>query len=131
MIPQLYDADHLDFDGPIVHVVESNRLRSEGYLELPPMKELPRHHRSVEEHLVQMEGESLVTVFDEHGDPVLHHLSKGSELRIVPGAEHQHANPFGHPSITKWSFEGDVSEVIAEQRRVAKRIAEERHTNGV
>ncbi|OGL83659.1 hypothetical protein A3B36_01230 [Candidatus Uhrbacteria bacterium RIFCSPLOWO2_01_FULL_55_36] len=125
-IPQLKDAERLDLNGPIVYVASSNRLKSVGYLELPPGTEAARTHRPVEERLTQAEGESLVTTFDESGNPVLNQMSRGSELRIPAGVEHIHANPFGRVSITKWVFEGDVTEIIGGLRREAKRITEEK-----
>jgi hypothetical protein len=128
MIPQLKDAEHLDLNGPVLHIVSSNRLHSEGYLELAPGREMPRHHRTVEEKLTQVEGESLVTTFDDSGNPILNQMSRSSELRIPPGTEHIHANPYGHASLTKWVFEGDVTEIIAELRREAKKIAEEKNS---
>lgn len=127
-IPQLEDAEHLDFNGPILHVISSNRLKSEGYLELPPGKEMPRYHRPIEERLYQVEGESLVTTFDDSGNPILHQMSRGSELRIPPGTEHIHANPYGHLSMSRWVFEGDVTEIIAELKREAKKITAEKKT---
>ncbi|MEW6610052.1 MAG: hypothetical protein AB1352_00270 [Patescibacteria group bacterium] len=123
-IPQLQDAERLLLDGYTVYIVSATRARSEGYLELPPGKEMQRHHRPAEERLKQVEGDCVVTIFDTIGEPVVHELTRGTELIIPAMMEHVHANPYGKASLTHWQFDGDVMDVIEEQRMFAKRIHE-------
>ncbi|MFA4872956.1 MAG: hypothetical protein WC659_03420 [Patescibacteria group bacterium] len=125
-IPQLQDAERLDLGGYTVYIASATHAKSEGYLELPPGKEMQRHHRPVEERLKQIEGESMVTVFGNDGEPVVHELLRGAELNIPAVTEHIHANPFGKNSITHWRFEGDIIDTLEEQRMLAKRLGEER-----
>jgi len=127
-IPQLQDAERLDLGGYTVYIVSATHARSEGYVELPPGKEMQRHHRSVEERLKQIEGDSVVTVFGNDGEPVVHELPRGAELNIPAVTEHIHANPYGKPSLTHWRFEGDIIDTLEEQRMLAKRLEEERST---
>ncbi len=127
-IPQLQDAERLDLGVYTLYIVSATHARSEGYLELPPGKEMQRHHRPVEERLKQIEGDSVVTVFENNGEPVVHELPRGAELNIPAVTEHIHANPYGKPSFTHWRFEGDVIDTLEEQRMLAKRLEEEKGT---
>ncbi len=107
--------------GAVTHVIESNRLRSLGYYELAPEATVERTRLPLEEKLIQVEGESYVTVFDEMEGPITHHLSHGSVLKILPGEDHTHINQSGHVSWTKWEFDGDATELVNRWRREAMR----------
>lgn len=120
--PELKGAERITLaQGAVIYILRSNRLGSAGYYELAPEARVKRTRLSLEEKLTQAEGESIVTVFDADQGPLVHHLSHGGELRILPGEDHTHMNQSGHVSLTKWEFEGDATALIDTWRREARR----------
>jgi len=112
-IPELTTADHIELRaGVILHVVSSTRLQSMGYIELQAGARMLKYRSPAEERLKQVEGESQVAVFDPEAGPQIHHLTRGSELRLLVGSEHEHSNPHAHTSLTRWEYEGDATELI-------------------
>ena len=120
--PEIEDAEHIvRGQGAFIHILESNRLGSRGFYELAPDGSVERTRLPLEEKLTQIEGESIVTVYEEEQGPIVHHLSHGSELCILPGKDHIHVNQSGRLSLTKWEFEGDATALIDAWRREARR----------
>lgn len=82
-----------------------------GFLELAPDSSLEEHSRPVDEELVQIEGESVITLFDGEETREID-LEKGDFVRIPENKSHVHGNRSSSRSLTLWKFEGDIRDVI-------------------
>lgn len=103
-----------------VYVVSSDISQSTGFLRLAPAGSLDKHNRPVEEWLVQIEGISIIKLFDNDKEVKAVTLQRGDSLRIPANQFHQHTNQGQTESLTSWHFDGDITEVIEQQRKNAK-----------
>ena len=103
----MYEGEYLLPHGKIT-VEECTRKRSRGFLALNPGASLEPHTRPVTERLEQIEGRSERVV---EGERVV--MKPGDKIEIPPGQLHVHSNPFKRKSVTRWEFDGDITEVIA------------------
>lgn len=93
----------------------STKEYSAGTLELEPKQELSKHNRPTVEDLLQIHGESKVTLYKKDNVDKIEKeviLKEGDSFTIPEDAYHIHSNPSGSKSITFWKFDGDISEVI-------------------
>lgn len=94
-----------------IHIGKSDEKISLGYLELYPSKKLQKHNRPVNEELVQIKGESVITLFNNHSVEEIK-LTQGDYLKIPAKKFHIHENRSSDKSLTLWKFEGDIREII-------------------
>jgi|HubBroStandDraft_4_1064222.scaffolds.fasta_scaffold480472_2 mannose-6-phosphate isomerase-like protein (cupin superfamily) len=113
----LSQIEAIPLPGATVYVLKSDVQQSIGFLRLDPLGSLAKHNRPVEEWLVQIEGTSTMKLFDN--DEVIKEvtLKRGDSLRIPASQYHQHTNQETTQSLTSWHFDGDITEVIEEQRK--------------
>ena len=90
-----------------IYIGRSDNKLSVGYLELEPHTELDRHSRPVDEELTQIDGVSVIVLDDKE---II--LRKGEKLIIPANVKHIHENRSDEKSLTFWSFEGDITNII-------------------
>jgi mannose-6-phosphate isomerase-like protein (cupin superfamily) len=101
--------------GATIYIFQSDENLSTGCLRLDPDSSLDKHNRPVEEWLVQIEGESVVKLFE--GDEVEEVvMRRGDSLKIPANQYHKHTNVSGTESLTSWHFDGDTTAVINKLR---------------
>lgn len=113
---QLSKLEPIDLDAGTIYILNSDRKTSIGFLRLDPGRSLDRHNRPVEEWLVQVEGVSVVRLYEDRRVVKEAMLKRGDSLLIPANQYHQHTNPNSQESLTSWHFDGDVSEVINKLR---------------
>ncbi len=86
---------------------------------LNPKQKLAKHNRPVEEWLVQIEGLSVVVLYEENTIVDEIWLTRGESLRIPKNQYHQHTNHEDTECLTSWHFDGDITEVIQGLRALA------------
>ncbi len=92
---------------------------STGLLHLFPKSSLEKHSRPVDEQLIQVYGTCVMRLYD--GDKFKEiELKVGKDLLIPAKQFHMHTNPFDSDSITAWRFDGDITDVIQDQRKNLK-----------
>ena len=106
--------------GVTLTIISSDTTRSTGTLTLVPSAVFPRTHLPHSVHLSQINGESVLTVFDEEAGPLVHHLTHGSTFTLLPEQDFQQVNQSGHDSVTAWHVDGDLSDTIASWRHTAR-----------
>jgi len=94
-----------------IFIGPSDKKLSFGYLELASTKKLAKHNRPVDEELIQIEGESVMVLFDDKDSKEIV-LKKGDYLKIPANQFHIHENRSSSKSLTLWKFEGDIHEII-------------------
>src|SRR5438876_685792 len=85
-------AEAITFPGATVYILHADSTKSIGFLRLQPQSALERHNRPVTEWLVQIEGTSVVSLYenDELARQVT--LNRGDSLKIPANQYHQHTN---------------------------------------
>lgn len=114
------NSEALRFPEATVYVVNSDSSQSTGFLRLGPAGSLDKHNRPVEEWLVQVEGTSIIKLFDKDKEVKAVTLKRGDSLRIPANQFHRHTNQEQTESLTSWHFDGDITEIIEQQRKKAK-----------
>jgi mannose-6-phosphate isomerase-like protein (cupin superfamily) len=99
--------------GGTVYVCHSDEKLSVGFLRLEPHESLAKHNRPVKEWLVQVEGISVVNLYENNELVEAATLKRGDSLLIPAKQFHQHTNAGDAESLTSWHFDGDITEVIA------------------
>ena len=94
-----------------IFIGPSNEKISFGYLELNPNNKLNKHNRTVDEELIQIEGESIITLFNDNNSKEII-LKKGDYIKIPANQFHIHENRSSTKSLTLWKFEGDIQDII-------------------
>lgn len=94
-----------------IFIGPSNEDISFGYLELDSNQKLSKHNRPVDEELIQIEGETIITLFEDD-NPKEIILKKGDYIKIPAKTFHIHENRSSSKSLTLWKFEGDIREII-------------------
>ena len=89
---------------------------SVGLLGLNSGRALEKHSRPVGEELIQVCGNSVITLFN--GEELIKEVSlgEGDKIEIPANQFHIHANTSDDQSFTLWKFEGDISDIIEDIR---------------
>jgi len=95
-----------------IMIAYSDQNLSVGILELNPGKELSKHNRPALESLFQIQGKSVMKLFEDDGSVNEIILGEGKTIDIPPLKFHVHSNPYEEKSITFWKAKGDITEVI-------------------
>jgi quercetin dioxygenase-like cupin family protein len=91
---------------------------SVGTLELAPGKELPKHNCPAVESLIQLEGETVIKLFEGEKIAAQVKLKEGDSIEMKPNQWHIHSNPSkSKKSITFWKLEGNALGVIEAIRK--------------
>lgn len=113
---QLSKLESIDLDTGTIYILHSDKKTSIGFLRLDPGRSLDRHNRPVDEWLVQIEGISVVKLYEDERVVNEVTLKRGDSLLIPANQYHQHTNPNNQESLTSWHFDGDIAEVIKKLR---------------
>jgi len=104
-----------------IAIENSDKKSSKGYLLLNPDKELEKHNRPVDEHLVQIEGSCIIKLFK--GEEITDLKMNAGDALIIPANKfHIHSNLEESISITMWEFHGDITDIIQNIRKNNKRV---------
>jgi len=106
---KLSDCEIKDLPQGRIFLGPSSEEISFGYLELNPNQALSKHNRPVDEELIQINGESVITLFPEEKKIT---LNKGDYIKIPANKFHIHENKSSEKCLTLWKFEGDITEII-------------------
>lgn len=111
-------------DGNVrIYIAYSSNKFSTGLLILKPGAFLPKHNRpKAIENLTQIYGSCLMKIFDKVDHSKNYRLNPGEGVRMYKGQYHIHSNPYSEDSITLWTAEGDIIEILNEIRRTHKKI---------
>lgn len=100
-----------------IHIVESDKHVSMGYLELNPKVEMQKVMRPLAQEIIQLQGISTVLIFHDGEEPQDVVLHPGDYLRIPAQTYYIHSNQSEENiSLSMWKYEGDVTEMIQEIR---------------
>lgn len=102
-----------------VVISKTSKEFSTGFLHLHQKSSLEKHSRPVDEQLVQVYGKCVMGIYKGNNFEEIE-LKEGDELLIPATTFHMHTNPYDTDSITAWRFDGDITEVIAGQRKNLK-----------
>ncbi len=116
MKPEIYKIK----EGEITIVHDEPKL-SIGLLELNPNQSLDKHHRPIAEDLLQIQGESIIKIFNGDKLESKRILKKGEHIKIPANMNHIHSNETGNSSLTLWKFNGDISEILKAIRNTSER----------
>lgn len=117
MLPEIYKIK----EGKIT-IAHAEKKLSIGLLELNPHQALDKHNRPVDENLLQIQGESVLTIFEDKGLEKKHLLKTGDSILIPANQYHIHANQTEQNSLTLWKFEGDIIAILENIKKTAQKI---------
>lgn len=114
----LHTCENIALPSGNIYILHCDQQQSVGFLRLHPNCSLKPHNRPVEEWLTQVEGVTVVKLYE--GEEITQEvtLKRGDMLKIPANQFHQHTNQESDSeSLTSWHFEGDITRVIEELRR--------------
>ncbi len=112
--------EHIAIPKGTISIGYSGKDLSTGFLTLAAGQKLPVHSRPVEEWLVQVDGTSRILLYENKKVVKEVLLKRGDMIKIPANQFHQHSNPDDLDSLTSWRFDGDITGIMAEIRRMAK-----------
>lgn len=72
---------------------------------LKPHHDFEKHNRPVLEELTQIQGNSVIRLFEKERLVKEVTLDEGDRIGISAGQFHIHSNPYDQTSVTMWKFE--------------------------
>lgn len=112
----LQQSEAITLPEATIYILHADKTKSLGFLRLQPNSELNRHNRPVEEWLVQVEGTSIINLYEDNKLIRQVVLNRGDNLKIPANQYHQHANQTDDESLTSWHFDGDIMSIIEQLR---------------
>ena len=111
-------CERIEIPQGALYLGPSNKKQSVGYLELKPHTSLTLHNRPAKEKLTQIKGSCIMVIYWAKPRKMIT-LEKGNTLLIEPARTwHIHSNPFDRISLTHWDFDGDITKIIKEIRKL-------------
>ena len=110
------DCEAIEAPGSTIYILKSDTNESIGALRLKPNASLSQHNRPVEECLEQVEGTSVINLFENNKLIKRVALQSGETLKIPAYQYHEHTNQENTESLTNWCFDGDITKVIEQIR---------------